>query len=284
MAGLAASNPRIARLRRLSGRRSARVEAGVVVLEGPVVVGEALARRVPLTELYVEPGAADQLADAARAAGVEVHLVAAGVLDRVTDTVTPRPVLALAPRRPAALDDVLAGAAVRRRPVLALVEVRDPGNVGTVVRTAEATGAAGVVCTVGTADPTSPKAVRASAGTVLDLPVVDGVHPHQLLAAARAAGLVLVATVAVGGADPVAVDLAGAPVVMLGGEAHGLPAEVVAAADVHLTVPVEGRAESLNVAVTAGMLGYEALRQRRARAAGRTDWTAPTSDDTVFGP
>lgn len=281
MPGLVASNPRIKRLRRLSGRRSSRAEAGVVVLEGPVVVAEALARRAALTELYVEAGVADELVDAARAAGAEVHVVAEGVLAGVTDTVTPRPVVALATRSPATLDGVIATAAERRRPVVALVEVRDPGNVGTVVRAAEAAGAVGVVCATGTADPTSPKAVRASAGTVLDLPVVDGVDPAALAAAARREGVTLAATVVAGGDDPARAALGGAVVLVLGGEARGLPETLVADADVRLTIPMEGRAESLNVAVAAGVLCFEALRQRRAAA---TDWTAPTTDDTVFRP
>ncbi|HSL57366.1 MAG TPA: RNA methyltransferase [Acidimicrobiales bacterium] len=282
MTALAASNPRIKRLRRLSGRRSARVDDGCVVLEGPVVIGEALQRGISLSELYAEPDAPADIVDAARAAGVVVHEVGAGVLAGVTDTVTSRPVVAVAARPVHALADVVALAVERRRPLLVLVEVRDPGNVGTIVRTAEAAGAVGVVCSAGTADPTSPKAVRASSGTVLDLPVVDGGDPAELVAAVAAAGIVVAATVVRGGHDPAGAPLAGAVALVLGGEAQGLAPAITDGADLRLTIPMEGRAESLNVAVAAGVLCFEALRQRRAERG--TDWTPPAADDTVDRP
>ena len=123
MAPLAASNPRIRRLRRLSGRRSARHDDGAFVLEGPVLVAEALAALVPLDGIYAEASALEpELVATAHAQGVPVHEVAEGVLDGVTDTVTPRPILAVAPLVQLPAADVVARAVDAGRPLLVLVD------------------------------------------------------------------------------------------------------------------------------------------------------------------
>ncbi|WP_195210616.1 TrmH family RNA methyltransferase [Actinomarinicola tropica] len=291
MAPLAASNPRIRRLRRLSGRRSARSAEGAYLLEGPVLVAEALAALVPLDGIYAEPSALDpDLVQVAHAQSIPVHEVADGVLAGVTDTVTPRPILAVAPlvRTPAA--DVVDRAVAAHRPLLVLVDVRDPGNLGTLLRAAEASGVAGVLAAKGTVDPWSPKAVRSSAGAVLHVPVADGDDVGALLALLGDAGVRRLATVVEAGRPSEDADLAGTVALVLGGEAHGLPADVVAACDDRITIPMEGRAESLNVAMAGAVLAFEALRQRRAAGPGpsdrpaSTDWTPGPSDDKVSGP
>lgn len=264
MTALAASNPRIRRLRRLSGRRGARHDEGAFVLEGPTLVAEALAAGAPLESVFAEEGQELDLVAVARAAAVDVHLVAPGVLADISDVVTPRPILAVAPMEPAAISVILRDAVARGRPVLLLVELGDPGNLGTILRAAEAGGCAGVLCSPGTVDPWSPKAVRSSAGAILDVPVALDVDPRAALAEAAALGLPSAATVVDEGSAPEQILLDGACLLVLGSEAHGLSADVASAADRTITIPMDGRSESLNVAIAASVLVFEALRQRRA--------------------
>lgn len=176
-------------------------------------------------------------------------LVSARVLDRLADSVTPQGVVAVAEQRSARLEDV-----VGRGVLVVLCGVADPGNAGTVVRTADFAGAAGVVVSAGSVDPYNPKAVRAAAGSTGHLPIIAGVDLEDVLAACRRAGQALVALDAAGdlllGTDP----LPPHPLALLvGGEAHGLPAAVAAAADAVAAVPRHGRAESLNLAAAAAI-------------------------------
>jgi TrmH family RNA methyltransferase len=236
------------------------------VIDGPVLVADALAAGVELLTAYVDVGAADPvpaLADRLRGAGVEVHVLAAGVLARSTDTVTPQGIAAVA-RRPAA------PAAPGRVPALLLVlaGVADPGNAGTLLRSAEAAGATGVWCTSGSVDVYGPKAVRASAGSLFRVPVRDEVEAAAAVADLRTAGTRVLGTVARGGTPPDEVDLGGPCALVLGNEAHGLDPVWHDAVDEWLTVPIAGRAESLNVAMAGTVLCFEAARQRRRRPGG----------------
>lgn len=235
-------------------RRQDRDRAGAFLVEGPQAVGNALGF---LRRLFVtDPGA--ELAQRAAAAGVEVVAVSDRVLASLADTVTPQGMVGVAELAAPTLDDALAGAGL----VVVCWQVGDPGNVGTVVRSADAAGADAVVCTTGGVDPRNPKAVRASAGSIFHLPVVADVPPAAAVAACRRHGLQIVAADARGASVYTAVDLTRPTAVLLGNEAHGLPAHAVDCADVVAAIPIHGRAESLNLAVTAALFVYEAARQR----------------------
>jgi RNA methyltransferase, TrmH family len=288
---LAASNHRIRRLRRLSGRRSARSADDAFVLEGPTLVAEALDRRADLEAVYLDEAAAADLApvaEQAAVAGVAVHLVAPGVLAGITDTVTPRPVLAVAAIPRADLGAVIEHARSDRRHLVLLVDVRDPGNLGTIIRAADASGAAAVICATGSVDPWSPKVVRSSAGSVLHVPIVTGLDAPTVLDVLARARIPTVGTVVRGGTPYDRTSLAGSPAIVLGNEAHGLPAELAERIDQAVTIPMDGRAESLNVAMAASILMFEALRQRRidhtGPPAGHSDWTTEPADDKVISP
>jgi len=244
-------------LRRLSGRRRARLEAGRFVVDGPTLVAEALASGTEVLEVYAEPGAPGDVLDAARAAGAPVRAVAAGALAKATSPVTPQPVAALAALPAPPGDDVLHGL------VLVLVGVADPGNAGTLLRVAEAAGASALVSCGDAVDLWSPKAVRASAGSVFRVPVVVEGAAHDALRRLRGAGMTTVATTLDGSVDLDAADLRGDVAVLLGNEAHGLAPDVAAAADVRVRIPMAGRVESLNVAMTGTVVAFEAARQRR---------------------
>jgi TrmH family RNA methyltransferase len=143
-------------------------------------------------------------------------------------------------------------------------DVRDPGNLGTVLRSAEAAGAAGVVCCDGTVDAYNPKCVRASAGALFHVPLVVGGEPGRVVDALRAGGRCCLGAVARRGTAYTAQDLSGSALVT-GNEAHGLSPELEAQLDGFVHIPMEGRSESLNVGMACTVLCFEAARQRGGR-------------------
>lgn len=241
------------------------------LVDGPVLLAEALRAGAELDEVYAEPDALDDPSvRAAAAAGVSLHEVAPGGLAKVLDLRSPRGVVAVVRSTRSGLDEVLGRALREGRPVLVLVSLQDPGNVGTLVRVAEATGCAGVVLTTGSVDLHNPKTVRATAGSVFRVPVVEAVGLDDVLAGCRANGLPVVATVGRGGSAPEDARLGGAVAVLVGAEAQGLPDDVVAACDDTVTLPMEGRVESLNAAVAGSAVLFEAARCRRTGDAPAT--------------
>lgn len=265
---LSASNPRIASLRRLSGRRKARLEAGRFVLEGPVPISELLAAGAEIDELYVDLEQWAQVDDRsplrvlvrdADAAGVPVWGLTSSVFSSVSDTNAPQGALALAVRAVAPISAV----AELDGPVLVLADISDPGNAGTLVRAAEAAGCVGVVFAGTSTDPFGPKAVRAAAGSIVRLPVAEAPDISETLAELRRAGRTIVATVVSGGVAPDLTDLSVPLALLIGSEAHGLSAEVVAGCDVSVTIPMQSTVESMNAAVAGAVVLFEAARQRR---------------------
>jgi len=233
------------------------------------VITAALDRGAALEAVYCGPGAARAFPDVVArcaAVGVPVHDLKEGVLERIGTTRTPQPVLAVARFGPAALDVVVAAA--RDRSALVVVGVSDPGNLGTILRSAEAAGLGGVVVAGDAVDVRSPKVVRASAGSVFGLPVAVVPDALPALGALRAAGVVTVGAVARGGDAPDGIGLGRGAALVLGNEAHGLDPALTAAVDRLVTVPMAGPTESLNVAMAATVLCFEAARQRAASERG----------------
>ncbi|MGH9186614.1 MAG: TrmH family RNA methyltransferase [Acidimicrobiales bacterium] len=252
------------RLRRLATRRSERAAQRAFVIDGPVLVGEALDAGVTVEDIFVSAtadGAARVAAERAEASGAMVWTVDPNVLARATDTVTPRGVAAVAGIPDASLD-----AALHDDLALVLVGVADPGNAGTLVRTAEAAGAGAVVFCGGAVDPFAPKVVRASAGSLFHVSVVSEGDPVQVLDRLGTGGRRRLGTRAHDGVDYDRADLTGPVALVLGSEAHGLPAEISPMIDEWVRVPMAGRAESLNVAMTGAVLCFDIARQRRARS------------------
>ena len=150
--------------------------------------------------------------------------------------------------------------------VVIAVDVQDPGNVGAIARVTEAAGATGLVMAGASADPFSWKALRGSMGSALRLPIAAGQNAEQAIANARSKGCRIVATVPRGGTDVSAAKLTGPLAVLIGGEGQGLSPAVVADADERVTIPMKPPVESLNTAVTAALILYEARRQRGGQA------------------
>lgn len=241
-------------------------------MEGPHAVAAALDAGADLEDVLHEPADDPEvvgLAERAARAGVPTAELAPGTLARVTDAVTPQPIVAVARWCDVALDDLVA-AALRpgAGPVVVLHDVRDPGNVGTLVRTAEAAGAAGVVMAGSSADVFGPKAVRSSAGAVFHVPLAVAPDAAAALTALQGARLRLIGTAADAPTVHDEADLTGPVALVLGNEADGLPEDVRAGVDERVAIPIEGRAESLNVAAAGAVLCFEAARQRRRLAAG----------------
>jgi len=231
------------------------------------VVREALAAGVEVESVYIDrtgsspDGTLDDLLAEAYATGSRVFDLAPGVLARVADTVTPQPVMAVVHQMDVPLE------ALRTDDpelVVVCVDLRDPGNAGTVLRSAEAAGATGVVACDGSVDLFNPKTVRASAGSLFRIPVVAGGEAAEVLAEMGSWGLTRLATTPRGGDAYTDVDLTGPVALVLGNEAHGLPEGLETLLDGQVTIPMAGRAESLNAGMAAAVLCFEAARQRRA--------------------
>jgi len=265
---LSANNPRIASLRRLTGRRKARLEAGRFVIEGPVPIGELLAAGAQIDELYVDLDQWSTVDDRAplrevvrdaHEAGVSVWGLTSSVFASVSDTNSPQGALASAVRSVSTISELVAVDG----PVLVLIDLSDPGNAGTLVRAAEAAGCVGVIFAGYSTDAFGPKAVRAAAGSIVRLPVAESSDLSEVMAELRSSGRVLVATVVDGGALPETVDLSGPVALLVGSEAHGLPAELVDQCSVSVTIPMKSAVESINAAVAGAVVLFECARQRR---------------------
>jgi len=280
---LGAHSPRLKAARRLT-KRAFRQRERAFLAEGPQAVAEAFHCGAQVTDLFVTVPARTRhhdLVAAIAAAGIPVHVVSGEVMDELAQTVTPQGLLAVC----GFIDVPLAEVAQRARlappaePALValLANVRDPGNAGTVLRTADAAGAHAVVFADASVDPYNGKCVRASAGSLFHLPVVAGARLEDAVVTLREAGLRIVAADGRAGRsldDPgIQAQLAGPIAWMFGNEAWGLPPELVALADEPVAVPIYGRAESLNLAAAAAVCLYASARAQRVQAVTGQDGT-----------
>jgi RNA methyltransferase, TrmH family len=254
-------------LRRLIRRRDARLAEGVVIVEGPNALSEAIAGGSSIREVYVDAGTrfddlVDQLSPPTR-----VFSLAPGVMAKVADTVTPQALLAIVEYPARALSSVLTQGVASTGFIVIGVDIRDPGNLGTMIRSAEASGASGVLLCSGCVDVTSPKVVRSTAGALFHVPVVANAGPSSdVLSQAAAAGVRLIGTTAdrPGAVSIDDLSLLGPVGFVMSNEAHGLEPTEEAAIGQFVTIPMVGRTESLNVAMATSVLVFEAARQRRS--------------------
>jgi RNA methyltransferase, TrmH family len=256
------SHQLIRRLRRLGAERSERKLEGACLLEGPDLISSAFANEVVLEGVFITDRALHEgaYADIVRLANdrsVPLYEISDRALTSAADTKSPQPILASArctPRKFAEHD--LHGT------VVVVHDLSDPGNLGTIIRVAQATGVAAVVVSGRSSDPFGPKALRASAGAAFAVPILEG-SVDRVLDAASVHHVPTVATVVAGARDPRDVNLGGDCVILIGSEAHGLPDEIANRASAQVTVPMEPGIESLNAAVAASLVMYEAMYQRR---------------------
>lgn len=259
-------NPRLKYVRRLAGRRF-REREGKFLVEGSLLVEEALLSRWPLellvfTEEWKKSSPGRKILALAKRAAVPLLEVAAGIFAELAGTQSPQGVLAVARRREENFP-----ALVRRKPaLLVLVDaVQDPGNLGTIIRCADAAGAGGVLVTKGTVDPYNPKTVRGTMGSLFHLPVLALAETAEALQEVAGAGLQLVVGDPGAKTPLFACDFTRPTLIAVGNERRGCAPEILAQADKIVCIPMPGRANSLNVAAAAAIMLYEAVRQRCLR-------------------
>lgn len=287
------TSPKSKRLREAAklDRRQGRTKSGRFLVEGPQAIREALRRqaeeRPAAVTLHVEPGesapkgsgavldvwstveAAERnpdILEAASAAGIRIKQTAPEALETAADTVNSQGMIAVVEQLDVELTSVVNKDA---KLIVVLSQVRDPGNAGTVLRTADAAGADGVIITSSSVDIYNPKAVRSTAGSLFHLPVVTGVGLPEVTELARARGLQVLAA---DGHPPAhdlhvpwdtGLDLARPTMWVFGNEAWGLPEADRAQADAAVAIPIYGKAESLNLATAAAVAVYESAKHVR---------------------
>jgi RNA methyltransferase, TrmH family len=260
-------SPRVVAAKRLA-KRAFRARERRFLAEGPQAVREAVAAgRDIVHEVFVTREAATrhaEMVDDATRQGVDVYVVSGEVMSSLSQTVTPQGIVAVCAFLDGSVEEV---AAVASRLVAVLAHVRDPGNAGTVIRTADAAGADAVVLGGESVDPYNGKCVRASAGSLFHLPLAAGVPIDLTATALKARGLTVLAADGHGALDlDTAIDngrLDGPTAWLFGNEAWGLPPETRALADHVVRVPIHGAAESLNLATAAAVCLYASARAHR---------------------
>ncbi|MHB8984823.1 MAG: TrmH family RNA methyltransferase [Eubacteriales bacterium] len=257
-------NQRLKLLRRLENRKH-REKEGLFLAEGIRFVEEALSSGWPVeflacTEKTAVSPRGELLLQSARSGNIPVLEVDEKLFAGLSDTITPQGVLAVVrQKRQDCTDLIFSG----RVPLLLIVDgVQDPGNLGTIVRTADAAGAGGVLLLKGTVDLYNPKVLRSTMGSIFHVPIVQNLETNQALDVLAAAGAKLFAGLPRAARSLYEVDLRGPAAFLLGSEARG-PGNLAGLNVESISIPLPGRAESLNVAVAAGVLLFEALRQRR---------------------
>ena len=256
-------NPLVARFRTLA--ESADITGARVLLDGVHLVREAQesGHTFEIAAVSSSRMATDteegRVAQALERSGVEVVLAPDPVFAAMSPVRTPSGLVAIATRRPSSASEVCS---VPDALVLVAIDVQDPGNVGALVRTAEAGGMSGMFVTGASANPFSWKAIRGSMGSTLRLPIVTGMPTASVLTCLRSGGIRSIAAVPRGGEDPDAIDWRGKVALIVGGEGAGLSVEVASHCDDLVSIPMAPRVESLNVATAGAILVYAARRAR----------------------
>ena len=256
------ANPQIRQIIQLNTKARARRETGLFTAEGIRLVREV--PRGLLAGIYAAESLAETQAAPLREAFPELFTtVSDRLFGKISDTKTPQGVLAVVRMPGWEIKDLLA---VPDPLIMILEDLQDPGNVGTVVRTCEAAGAAGVLISSHTADPYQPKAVRSAMGSLFRMPVVQAQNLPDAVTGLQDAGISVYAAHLEGSILYTQPDYRKGSAMMIGNEGNGLTSEMTALADVRIRIPMSGKVESLNASAAASVLLYEARRQRSADA------------------
>jgi len=251
-------NARLKQLRRALARPGG--EVNLAGIEGPNLLAEALRSGLRLDCVFVAQGSERLLDSLPLPPETEILLLPRDLLSSALTTETPQPIAALVQPPLWTWPQLLKS---QPQLLVLLAGLQDPGNLGTILRSAEAFGATGIVSLPGTVSAWNPKAVRASAGSVLRVPLIES-SAEDCLAQLRKANIKLWTTAVAGAEAASGADLSGSIALLIGNEGNGVPPELAAQAEAALTIPCPGPVESLNASVAASILLYEASRQRGA--------------------
>jgi RNA methyltransferase, TrmH family len=240
---------------------------GVLLLDGVHLVSDAVAAGLAIEHVAVDVNASgrEEIAALMKSLGeahAEIATVTAPVMAALSPVRSSSAIVAIAARPSTAARDFYPTSAGAVPLIVVACDIQDPGNLGAIVRVAEAGGASGVIAAGASADPFGWKALRGSMGSALRLPVHRSADPSTASADARHHRCRIIATVPRGGRSIFDADLRSAAAVFVGGEGPGLPQSVIDDADERVTIPMHAPVESLNAATTAALMVYEARRQR----------------------
>jgi RNA methyltransferase, TrmH family len=258
-------NSVIKRLRSLSDPKQRKKEHAFLI-EGVKMVEEALRDKAGVSMVVAAPSLVQHhgkgVLKLAENRGVDILWISSALMDALSESKTPQPVMAVVKMQEHSLDSLFS-----RDPGLIILahQLQDPGNLGTIIRTAEAVGASGIAITPNTVDPFNAKAIRASMGSILRLPIVHIGNIVSFMKTCKQKGYQTVATVLTGDRTYFDIDLKKPTVVILGQEGAGLPQEVTSNIDLQIRIPMADTIDSLNVATAAAVILYEAMRQRERK-------------------
>lgn len=247
----------------LLAKKKERERRGLFVVEGVKLFSEAPAERI--TQVYIAESARAQLTAqyGEKLKRLPCEIVSDEVFGKLSDTVTPQGILCLVRQYSYNIEEILSECKKKQMLFILLEDLQDPGNVGTIFRTAEAAGADGVLMSSRTADIYNPKTIRSTMGSIYRVPFLYEADLSSIIKRLRKVGVSVYAAHLSGKADYDAYDYRKSTAFLIGNEGRGLQEETVAAADECIRLPMEGKVESLNAAVAASVLLYEAHRQRK---------------------
>lgn len=244
----------------------ARKKEKVFLIEGVKMVEDALRDKLGVKQVIASTSLTQHhgksVIKLAESRGIDILWISERLMDAVAESKTPQPVMAVVEMREHSEEALIAHAS---RLIVIAHQLQDPGNLGTIIRTAEAVGASGVAVTQNSVDPHNPKAVRASMGSIMRLPVAKIADVQGFLGKCNKAGFQTAATVLQGNRDLFEADLTKPTVVIFGQEGSGLQGSLLESVDLQLRIPMAESIDSLNVATSAAVVLYEALRQRMKR-------------------
>jgi TrmH family RNA methyltransferase len=236
---------------------------GLIFVEGKRLAAEALTSGLVVERcITTDPPADQRMIEECSIRGIETYYLDQKLFRTVADTDAPQDILLIARRPRSELPHIVERLSIAVPPVVIfLSKINNPSNLGAIIRTAEAAGAAGVICSTGSADPFSPKALRGSMGSAFRLPIVTGMTIEDLAKFAGDHDLIMTATTADAASSYLDIDWTKPRIVLFGPEAHGLDEFELGVSESRISIPMAGRVESLNLAVSAGIILFEARRQ-----------------------
>lgn len=240
-----------------------RAEKGLFIIEGVRLMEEAVKEKVLIEQVLYTVGVEEtsrgsHLLSSLRKIDIQTYQVTEKVMESIAGTENPQGILAVARQLKWALKDIIKN----KEPVIIACGLQDPGNLGTIIRTADAGRCGGVITTQNTVDIYNPKAIRATMGSIFRLPVLKFDDLIEAVSSLKKEGYRIVATTAHAKASYLDIDYRKPAAFLIGQEASGLPNDILESADVKVFIPMKDGVESLNAAVSASILIYEAFRQR----------------------